>query len=344
MLNFPAPLRPGDLIAVTAPSSGVPAPLHARLDLVVAHLRAQGYRVVEGACLRAEHKDASAPAAERAAELMRFLTDPAVAAVLPPWGGELATELLDRLDFEALRGLPPKWLLGFSDLSTLQLPLALCSGWASAHGANLMDLVPSQTDPLTTQVMAVLAADWREPVLQRPGPLYQGRWGDFAARHDVPLLLSEPVAWQRLDGSATPLSLQGHLIGGCIDTIAWLAGTRYGAVPDFIRTCGTAGTLLYLENCELNPPTLARALWSLRRQGWFDGLTGLLIGRNSGPEALQADGLAYRDALNSALGELACPVLIDLDIGHKMPQFTLINGALATVSFADGRGVLLQGR
>jgi muramoyltetrapeptide carboxypeptidase len=144
MLNFPAPLRPGDLIAVTAPSSGVPAPLHARLDLVIAHLRAQGYRVIEGACLRAEHKDASAPAAERAAELMRFLSDPTVAAVLPPWGGELATELLDRLDFEALRGLPPKWLLGFSDLSTLQLPLALCSGWSSAHGANLMDLVPTQ--------------------------------------------------------------------------------------------------------------------------------------------------------------------------------------------------------
>ncbi|MCU7372321.1 hypothetical protein PEC18_15975 [Paucibacter sp. O1-1] len=36
------------MIAVTAPSSGVPAPLHARLDLVIEHLRAQGYRVVEG--------------------------------------------------------------------------------------------------------------------------------------------------------------------------------------------------------------------------------------------------------------------------------------------------------
>ncbi len=275
---------------------------------------------------------------------MRFLTDPEVVAVLPPWGGELATELLDRLDFEALRGLPPKWLLGFSDLSTLQLPLALCSGWASAHGANLMDLVPTQTDPLTTQVMAVLAADWREPVVQRPGPLYQGQWGDFAAQPDVPLLLSEPVAWQRLDGSAATLTLQGHLIGGCLDTIAWLAGTRYGRVPEFIRACASAGTLLYLENCELSPPTLARALWSLRRQGWFEGLAGLLIGRNSGPDVQAADALSYRDVLLDVLGDLACPVLFDLDIGHKPPQFTLINGALASVSFEAGQGSLVQRR
>ncbi|WP_349742386.1 hypothetical protein [Roseateles cavernae] len=99
-----------------------------------------------------------------------------------------------------------------------------------------------------------------------------------------------------------------------------------------------------MENCELSPPTLARALWSLRRQGWFDDLAGLLIGRNSGPEAPQADGLSYRDALDGVLGELACPVLIELDIGHRMPQFTLINGALATVSFEAGRGVLVQRR
>ena len=102
MVRFPNPLVPGDVIAVTAPSSGVSAPALERLDLVLTHLRAQGYRVIEGECLRGQHKDASAPRDQRAHELMRFLTDPAVAAIMPPWGGELAIELLDLIDFAAL--------------------------------------------------------------------------------------------------------------------------------------------------------------------------------------------------------------------------------------------------
>ncbi len=101
-LRFPPPLRPGDRIAVTAPSSGVPASLHRRLEIVLGHLRAQGFVVEEGGCMRDEQAGASAPAAARAGELMRFLLRDDVAAVFPPWGGELAIELLDRLDWAAL--------------------------------------------------------------------------------------------------------------------------------------------------------------------------------------------------------------------------------------------------
>jgi muramoyltetrapeptide carboxypeptidase LdcA involved in peptidoglycan recycling len=60
-LRFPAPLRPGARIAVTAPSSGVPAALHRRLDLVLGHLRAQGFVVEEGHCLRDEKASAVHP-------------------------------------------------------------------------------------------------------------------------------------------------------------------------------------------------------------------------------------------------------------------------------------------
>ncbi|QDV09606.1 hypothetical protein Poly30_51640 [Planctomycetes bacterium Poly30] len=60
MVLFPAPPRPGDLIAVTEPSSGVPSPMYARLDLALEHLRTQGVHVVEGACLRDQRDCTSA--------------------------------------------------------------------------------------------------------------------------------------------------------------------------------------------------------------------------------------------------------------------------------------------
>lgn len=63
-----------------------------------------------------------------------------MAAVIPPWGGEFAIEVLGRLDFDRLREASPKWFSGCSDLSTIQVPLLLRAGWASLHGPNLMQL------------------------------------------------------------------------------------------------------------------------------------------------------------------------------------------------------------
>lgn len=343
MLRFPRPLRPGDTVAITAPSSGVAAGALPRLDLVLNHWRARGFTLVEGECLRQEHHDTSAPAPQRAAELMRFLTDPAIAAVLPPWGGERAIELLPLIDFDQLRALPPKWLLGFSDLSTLQLPLALCAGWASAHGSNLMDLAPSQTDPLVTGVVDLLAHEGGTPFLQQASRQHQVQWIPFETDANAPLNQTEPTRWRRLDGrDDEPVTLRGRLIGGCLDTVSRLAGTRFGDVPGFVRAAGDEGALLYLENCEQSPCEMLRSLVSLRLHGWFDGLAGVLLGRSAAPEVLEAGRLNHAQSARDALAGLPCPVLVDVDIGHRQPQFTLVNGALATCRYEAGSGWLSQ--
>lgn len=344
VIRFPKPLRAGDRVAITAPSSGVSGPDLARLDLVLGHIRSQGFDVVEGDCLRAQYKDASAPREQRAAEFNRFLLDPKISAIFPPWGGELASELLESMDFEALRSVEPKWLLGYSDLTTLQFPLTLISGWATAHGSNLMDLAPSQTDPLTSSVLTVLAADLAKSVAQQSSTMFQRTWIDYAKSVAAPLNLTERVEWKRLDESRESLSVEGRIIGGCLDTIGWLAGSKYGDIPKFIRESGAVGTILYFENAEMGPPALVRALLSLRRHHWFDGLAGLLIGRSAGPAPDSEDSLSYADALRAVLGVLPLPVIYDADIGHQPPQFTIINGAVATVEFENGRGSLVQSK
>ena len=137
-IRYPQPLKPGDLIAVTAPSSGVGKSLQHRLDFAVQDLRSHGFEVQIGNCMDgAGH--ISAPAEERAAELMRMLLDPAVKAVVPPWGGDTAIDLISLLDFETLLRAEPTWLVGYSDISTLLAPLTLLAGMATLHGGNLMD-------------------------------------------------------------------------------------------------------------------------------------------------------------------------------------------------------------
>ena len=337
---YPPALGAGDLVVVTAPSSGVEAPLHPRLERALDHLRAQGFRVEEGQCLRHEARSASAPAATRAAELMHHLLRDDVAAIIPPWGGELAIEILDLLDWPALARARPKWLLGYSDTSTWMLPITLRLGWATAHGPCLMDMVAGQSDPLTRHAMGVLATPHGGSVQQLASSHWQLKWTDFATAPDTTYRLTESTRWRSLQG-APDLAFEGRLVGGCLDTLMHLAGTPYGDVARFMAAQRQTGIVLYLENAGLSPTDWVRAMHRLRWAGWLSteqGLAGVLIGRSAAPDTTAASELRYEEALQSTLGALACPVVVDMDIGHRPPQLVLVNGAVAQVNLQTGSG------
>ena len=259
-IRYPAPLAPGDLIAITAPSSGVAESMHPRLELAISALRNRGYRVVEGDCLRQQTKQTSATRDRRACELMAFLADPEVSAVMPPWGGERAIELLPLIDFQSLSTVSPKWFVGFSDVSTLHLPLTTVAGWATLHGPNLMELGATHVDAVTACIWDVLGASPGAEVTQYASEKFQRSGPDRVAQPGAGFLLTDGTQWKRLDGSGTPIQLGGRLIGGCLDTVARLAGTPYGNVPGFIQASGSEGALLYIENVEMHPCELLRAL------------------------------------------------------------------------------------
>lgn len=332
-IRYPRPLASGSRVVVTAPSSGVEPALHARLELCLGHLREQGWVVEEGQCLRDERHGASAPAAARAAELEATLMRDDVDAVIPPWGGELAIELLDRLDWGALARARPKWVLGYSDTSTWMLPLTLRLAWATLHGPCLMDLVPGQDDPLTRDAFKTLALPAGGVLRQRQSRAHQRQWSDFATAPASTYTLTEPTRWRSLHGRPRE-AFAGRLIGGCLDTLLHTAGTQHGDVAAFIERHRTEGVILYLEVAELSPPALVRALHRLRWAGWLDGLAGLLFGRSAAPDSSGAHDLRLADALASTLGPLACPVLLDVDIGHVPPQLPLVNGAHAQVRWS----------
>lgn len=333
-MKYPKPLHAGSTISVTAPSSGVEEPMHSRLELALDMLRERGYQVREGHCLRSQIKDTSAPAKTRAKELMTFLTDPKIDAVMPPWGGQRAIELLPYLDFERLKHCSPKWLSGFSDISTLHLPLSLISGWPTVHGPNLMELAAPQLDSNSAAIWTVLESAAGQSITQHASKYYQEEVANWLEDPTAGLNQTEPTAWRRLDQRDEPIALSGRLIGGCLDTLGRLAGTRYGDVPEFIKSTGSEGVLLYLENAQMDPLEMLRALKSLEFHGWFDGISGLLLGRNSGPEANSNAGLNYLDALHAVFDNMPHPTLYDVDIGHKPPQLSLVNLAPATVNFS----------
>lgn len=320
-IRYPRPLRPGDTIAVVSPSAGVRAPMHSRLDAALQALASRGLVVREGALLRQQTAGASGTAAERAAELMNALLDDDVTAVIPPWGGELAIEILRLLDFDRLARVRPKWLTGFSDISTVQLPMLLRLGWGSVHGPNLMQFPDPPHSSATAALLDLLYARGATTPVQRP-------------------LTSKPST--RLDGNHSPTSFSGRLLGGCLDSISRLAGTPVGDVQAFNRRHESDGVILFIENAELKPFEMLRALTGLRLAGWFDNARGVLLGRNA---AVLHEGECEIDeyqAVARALDGIGCPVLLDVDIGHVVPQWSLVQGAIGTCSWEAGAATLRQ--
>lgn len=339
MIRLPAPLRPGDVVAVTAPSSGVPMALRPRLDVAVARVRALGYEVVTGDCLDSEGVT-SAPARQRAEELTRFLLDPTVRAVVPPWGGELAVELLPHLDLPALAAAEPTWLVGYSDLSTLTLPLTVAAGVATLHGPNLMDTPYRVPEPLLPW-WDVLARPTGSTVVQGASRRHRARGRDDWQADPA---VTEPTfdtdgSWSLLDPGAGDLDVSGRLVGGCLECVSTLAGTPWGDVRAFADAHAPEGVVVHVEAAEAHALDVARMLWRLRLAGWFDAATAVLVGRTAAPAA---GGFTQLDAVRSALGDLDLPVVLDVDCGHVPPQLALVDGALARVTVSGGEQRLVQ--
>lgn len=134
-----------------------------------------------------------------------------------------------------------------------------------------------------------------------------------------------------LDRKSPEIHMEGRLIGGCLDVLCMLAGTKYDHVKEFAERYRDDGLIWFLESCDLNVMGIRRALWQLSHAGWFAHAEGFLIGRPLcfGQELM---GLDQYGAVTGALGGYGVPIVMDADFGHLPPAMPLISGSLAEVT------------
>jgi muramoyltetrapeptide carboxypeptidase len=326
---FPDALKNGDLIAVTAPSSGVEESMHQQLQCSRDHLEKLGFKVIEGNTIWTNDKCVSAPKQKRAAELQKFLLDEQVKAIIPPWGGEFLMEILPLLDWQSLRRQKPKWVLGYSDISTFTFAYTLLTGHATAHGINYFDMHAPLLDHTSARWIDVLSVAAGASITQCSSSFYRSSW-------DVPEP-DTPTRWSVLGRQDNPARFTGRLIGGCLDTISILLGTSYAPIESFVEDyCAESGVIWYMESCEMSAADIYRHLWQMRECGWFRHTNGFIFGRAAGYS--HSKNFELIDALETVFAPISVPVIYDADIGHVPPQMTLVNGALAEVMYSDGKG------
>ena len=79
-------------------------------------------------------------------------------------------------------------------------------------------------------------------------------------------------------------------------------------------------------------------LWQLKEIGWFKYASGIIFGR---PLLFSSyTDTSFEEVVFNVLNELNIPIILDADIGHKGPQFVMLNGAIAEVNSSGGKGIL----
>ncbi|MCU7558463.1 S66 family peptidase [Macrococcus capreoli] len=333
MIKYPI-LKDNFTVGVTAPSSGIDSNLHHLIDLIREKFEPENPLII-GDTTFLQHKAKSADAKTRANELNEFLQNEDVDIIIPPWGGELAIEVLDKIDYETLQN---QWILGYSDISTILLAITLKTGIATAHGTNLVDLRGKYSDDTTAKWLTVLNTKTGEEVVQYSSKMFQSQWG-HANPSDYVYNFDKKTEWKAVNSQY--IKIEGRLLGGCIDVIRHLVGTPYGDVTQF-RDDYLEGepVIWYLENCELSPADFRRSLVQLKYAGWFDNCAGILFGRT--PVNFDSNGYTIEDVYQDLFNDLEIPIIYDIDCGHQPPQITLINGAYGIVEFEDGKGIITQ--
>lgn len=241
-------------------------------------------------------------------------------------GGELMCEVIPYMDFERIKNAEPKWYMGYSDntnftflLSTICDTAAIYGPCAGTFGMNVWhESINDAFNLLCGKIDEVSNYDgWEKESLKSPENPYE------------PYNVTEPFELKCFPDE--DVEIEGRLIGGCMDCLVTLLGTRFDKVDEFNERYKEDGIIWFLEACDLNVMSIRRAMWQMKEAGWFKHIKGFLIGRPL-CHGQNFFGLDQYQAVLAMLEEYNVPVVMDLDIGHIAPMMPIVCGSTAKVS------------
>ena len=335
-LTRPPRARPGDLVAIVNPSLALPGdqPL-AMLEATTRTLEGLGMRVrvmphvgsrwtppepdTDGAARPLAGSDE-----ERAADLNAALADPEARVVMAVWGGGGAARLARAglIDWSAL-ARDPKILIGFSDFSHVLLNAHARLGLVTFDGPSALQWAAAADEPMLAQARAVLTRP--EP----HGPLQAATiWHASQFPPNVPGAMptrprDEP-GWRWLR--------PGNASGRAVVAMPSI----YTTLLDLDLAPSPRGAIWCLDPYRSSATEVEGWLTALVERGALDGLAGLVVAR---PWPSAGAGAAMDEALLRATAHLtpAPPVLVDVDIGHTWPKWTVPNGVALSLDSERGR-------
>ncbi len=303
----PKHLKPGDRVALIAPSSPVD---ESKLIQAVESVKFLGLCPVVFPSATMSHGYLSGPDAVRASDVNNAFADPNVDGIFCVRGGYGATRILDRIDFNMISE-NPKFFLGYSDITALHVALNQLCGLITFHapmpsrGWSTLDALTLQS--LTDMVFSTLPA------------------GLVPKIEDEPIEIINP-------GTAT-----GPVTGGNLSLLTATLGSSYEV--------DTKNKLLFIEEVEEKNYKVDRGLTSLALAGKFSDCTGIILGTWADvgdPELPPEKNLTLREIFDEVVKPCGKPVINNFRAGHIYPQFTIPLGVKTRLNASNGTVAFLE--
>jgi muramoyltetrapeptide carboxypeptidase len=243
-------------------------------------------------------------AKQRRDEFLKKLQDPGVDALIATRGGFGSVYLLDE-------GLPerlpsPKPIVGFSDLTTLQIYLWQKHRWTGFYGPMLAAGLDHGSGA---------AGGYDQSSVLNALTTTTGGW-------------AIPLQGESLIGGAA----EGIVLGGALTLLEATLGTPW--------ELDTRDAILVLEDRAMKPYQIDRVLMHLKHAGKFADVRAIVLGDFPDCEPPAAGNPSVRDVCARVLAPLGIPVVYGAPIGHtRRAMLTLPLGVRARL-VAEGSGRL----
>ena len=298
----PPALQPGDTVLYIAPAGNV-NPDKYYMQRADSLLRLWGYVPKYAKDLYKQHFTFGGTDAQRFTDLQAALDDPNIKAIWCARGGYGSVRIIDNLQFDGIKK-HPKWLIGFSDITTLH-SLLHQEGIQSVHAIMPISLA----HPTPKRALAI----------QSLKDFFEGR----SLRYEI------PADTMNIKGKA-----EGVVVGGNISLLVSLLGSKY--------QINTDGKILFLEDVGEYTYSYDRMLYALKNAGYFAHLKALIIGGTSVKKDDDFIGENVKQIIYKHVKDKGYPVIFGFPAGHVVDNRTIIFGKKARVKVNDDKAIFEQ--
>ncbi len=298
----PPYLKAGDTVAIVAPS-GILKNRNDEVAQAVALLKSWGLNAIVGKHVFSKADHFAGTDDERCEDFQRALDDPKISAIWCARGGYGTVRILDKLDYTKYKK-QPKWLIGYSDITALHNQFHN-EGFQSIHALMCVSLTKDLND-----IKASLDT-FKSTIFGNP----------------INYTL-EGSTYNRI-GEA-----RGQLVGGNLTMLHTMLGSQ--------TSIDTTGKILFIEEIGEYKYHIDRMLQSMKRAGYFDNCSGVLVGdmskmrKNTTPW-----GTSVEQLILDALADYDFPIAFHMPAGHEKDNRAMVLGKSIKLKVEKGKSTIV---
>ncbi len=326
---IPNKLKPGDEVRIIAPSRSMVIIGEDSRKIANQRLEQLGLKVTFGKYVEEADEDyLVASVKHRAEDLNEAFKDKNVKAILTVIGGFNSNQILDYIDYDAIRE-NPKIFCGFSDITVLSNAIHAKTGLVTYSGPHYSSFGMKKGFEYELDYFTKMFFDNKEIEVTSSKEWSDDAW--FIDQENREFIPNEGM-FVINEGTA-----EGDIVGGNLGTLNLLQGTCY--MPNI------ENKILFLENDggagEAFLMTFDRELQSLLQNPNFKTVRGIVLGREQKGCNMSKEKWIKLIKNKPELNNI--PVIAGLDFGHTTPIFTFPIGGSARMEAKKEAKLYIKG-